>query len=273
MNNPFNWVGEKFDDAGDWIKKNPMAAIAPLTLGTSLLIDDTAGTDVVTSHVDEVTGKKAQKDIKDAADKKLAYQQQALDKSLALQKEALDFNKARYDEYMGMIRPYQQMGENFLGKYQSFLDPETQAKFGAQALQSDEFQGIKKNVSDSLLSSSAAFGGLRSSGVQDRMTRNLSQLASNYANNKIRQRLGDLQNATFTGLRGVTGQMGNVNNAASGISSGVNGMAGTQFNGLNGMGQLQMDSAMAQAQHGLVPSLVNTAGGVANIYKSLNAPV
>jgi hypothetical protein len=222
-------------DLGDelGISKDDVTSIA--TLGTSDLVDETG---------DFLSGK----DERDAAKAAAAAREDAA-------QQGIDFGREQYADFLGFTQPYREAGESFLPQLIEFLDPEVQEQFKADALAGQEFQGIKDQANESLVSNAAAFGGLRSSGTQDRLIRETSALANQFGQNAVNNRLSQLQGGVNLGL-------GTLGTTMQGL-----GQAGGQIQaGIQNLGNAQATSELAGGMQFGFNDLLNMASTGAQIY-------
>lgn len=158
------------------------------------------------------------KEAGDWAEENLTNKEQteAMQEQLAKQEEAtkqqLAFQKEQYEQYQEQLAPYLEAGEQFLPQYMEMLTPEAQAQFKQEYLAGDEFQGIRDQATEQQLQNAAAFGGLRSSGTQDRMIRETVTLADQFSNQAYQDQLGNYMQGVNIGS-GALGNKLTANNA------------------------------------------------------------
>lgn len=143
---------------------------------------------------DDITGKDQRDDMKEA----LANQAQA-------QADQTAFAREQFQAYQEQIAPYIQTGEDFLPKFTEFLSPEAQAQFKQEYLAGSEYQGLQDQATEQLLQNAAAFGGLRSSGTQDRAIRETATLADQLSNQAYQSQLDNYRQGVNLG----SGALGN----------------------------------------------------------------
>lgn len=219
------------------------------TLGVGGGVNDVTGGDTGSETIQETEDFVTNQDEQDALEAAALAQEDAA-------KQGIAFAKEQYADFLGFTEPYREAGESFLPQLMEFLDPEVQEAFKAEALQSQEFQDIRGQAEDSLISNAAAFGGLRSSGTQDRLIRETSSLANQFGNQQVNNRLSQLQGGVNLGL-------GTLGTTISGL-----GQAGNQVqSGIANLGNAQASSAIAAGQGGFgFNDLLNVASVGANIY-------
>lgn len=213
--------------------------------GVNQALGGDSGSEVIQDAEDFVTNQDEQDALEAAA---LAQEDAA--------KQGIAFAKDQYADFLGFTQPYRDAGESFLPQLMEFLDPEVQAAFKAEALQSQEFQDIRGQAEEGLISNAAAFGGLRSSGTQDRLIRETSNLANQFGQQQVNNRLSQLQGGVNLGL-------GTLGTTISGL-----GQAGSQVqSGIANLGNAQSAQAIAAGQSGFgFGDLLNVANVGANIY-------
>lgn len=176
-------------------------------------------------------------------------------------KQGIAFAKEQYADFLGFTEPYREAGESFLPQLMEFLDPEVQAAFKAEALNSQEFQDIRGQAEEGLISNAAAFGGLRSSGTQDRLIRETSSLANQFGNQQVNNRLSQLQGGVNLGLGTLGTTMSGLGNAGNQVQAGI-----------ANLGNAQSAQAIAAGQSGFgFGDLLNVANVGANIYGASQA--
>ena len=213
---------------------------------TEDLVEDTG--DNIAKPFQDVGDAISGKDEKEAAIAAAALQETAA-------QQGIDFGKEQYEDFLGFTQPYRDAGESFLPQLTEFLDPEVQAQFKADALAGQEFQDIKGQATESLLGNAAAFGGLRSSGTQDRLIRETSSLANQFGQQAVDNRLSQLQGGVNLGL-------GTLGTTMQGL-----GQAGSQIQGgIQNLGNAQATGALAQGMGFGFGDLLNTASVGAQIY-------
>lgn len=224
-----------------------------LTGGLSLASDVTGG-DTTAEFVDDTADFISNKDEKEALEEAAAAQESAAEEGIA-------FAKEQYSDFLGFTKPYRDAGESFLPQLMEFLDPDVQEAFKAEALQSQEFQDIRGQAAESLISNAAALGGLRSSGTQDRLIRETSSLANQYGQQQVNNRLSQLQGGVNLGL-------GTLGTTMSGL-----GQAGNQVqSGITNLGNAQASAAIAAGQSGFgMSDLLGLANTGAAIYGASQA--
>lgn len=230
------------------------------TVGLGGGVNDAAGGDTTSEAIAgaEESIKDAGQDIEDFVTNQ--DEQDALEAAALAQEDAakqgIAFAKEQYADFLGFTQPYRDAGESFLPQLMEFLDPEVQAAFKAEALQGQEFQDIRGQAEEGLISNAAAFGGLRSSGTQDRLIRETSSLANQFGQQQVNNRLSQLQGGVNLGL-------GTLGTTISGL-----GQAGNQVqSGIASLGNAQSAAAIAAGQSGFgFGDLLNVANVGANIY-------
>ncbi len=223
------------------------------TLGIGGGVNDVTGGDTGAETAQETEDFVTNQDEQDALEAAALAQEDAA-------KQGIAFAKEQYADFLGFTEPYREAGESFLPQLMEFLDPEVQAAFKAEALNSQEFQDIRGQAEEGLISNAAAFGGLRSSGTQDRLIRETSSLANQFGNQQVNNRLSQLQGGVNLGL-------GTLGTTISGL-----GQAGNQVQaGIANLGNAQASSAIAAGQGGFgFNDLLNFANAGANITNAYN---
>jgi hypothetical protein len=180
-----------------------------------------SGSDAVVGALEDTEDFLNDQDAKDAAKEAAAAQEDAA-------QQGIDFGREQYADFLGFTQPYREAGESFLPQLIEFLDPEVQEQFKADALAGQEFQGIKDQANESLISNAAAFGGLRSSGTQDRIIRETSTLANQFGQNAVNNRLSQLQGGVNLGLSTLGTTMQGLGQAGGQIQTGIQNLGNAQ---------------------------------------------
>lgn len=148
----------------------------------------------ISDAYDDITGK----DQRDAMQDALANQSQA-------QADQTAFAREQWEQYQQQLAPYIEAGESFLPQFTEFLSPESQAQFKSEYLAGPEYQNLQAQATEQQLQNAAAFGGLRSSGTQDRMIRETATLADQLSNQAYQNQLGNYMQGVNIG----SGALGN----------------------------------------------------------------
>lgn len=169
-------------------------------------------------------------------------------------RERLGLDTRIYEEGQAKLDPFYQKGLGTLDEYFNLVSPEGAAKFKADYLQGDEFQGALGAGLDQI-ASNAAFGGTLGAGGT---LKNVGEYATNQAFNLPQQAL-DRELSRL-------GQGVGIGQSAAGaqVSAGQNfgRQAGLAYQGI---GDAQATSELAGAPAGIAPYL-NLAGTAAQIY-------
>lgn len=168
-----------------------------------------------------------------------ADQQEAVEEALAeqaeQQQELTDLMRTQYEDFVGAIAPYREAGAEFLPQLTEALSPEYRDQFISDYLAGDEYKAIQDQATGQLLQSSAALGGLRSSGTQDRLARQTMQLGSQMGGQAYNQMLGNLTQGTNLGFQTFGPQLQAQGQFQSGAMS-----------GLQNLGNLNLQAASMQ---------------------------
>jgi hypothetical protein len=150
--------------------------------------------DKVSDAYDDISGKDMRDDMQDA----LANQAQA-------QADQTAFAREQWEQYQQQLDPYIKAGESFLPQFTEFLSPESQAQFKSEYLAGPEYQNLQAQATEQQLQNAAAFGGLRSSGTQDRIIRETATLADQLSNQAYQGQLNNYMQGVNIG----SGALGN----------------------------------------------------------------